>query len=72
MIRKNGFKLILYPRNREVILFDLTADPLEINDLSDNPQYAGKVRELFAGLLRLQAQMEDPLNLRDSFSFLIN
>ena len=72
MIRKNGFKLILYPRNREMILFDLTADPLEINDLSDNPQYAGKVRELFAGLLRLQAQMEDPLNLRDSFSFLVN
>ena len=72
MIRKNGFKLILYPRNREVILFDLTADPLEMNDLSDNPQYVGKIRELFEGLLRLQAQMEDPLDLRDSFSFLIN
>ena len=40
MIRKDGFKLILYPRNREVLLFDLTADPLEMNDLSDNPQYA--------------------------------
>ena len=72
MIRKNGFKLILYPRNREVILFDLTADPLEMNDLSDNPQYVGKIRELFEGLLRLQAQMEDPLDLRESFSFLIN
>ena len=72
MIRKDGFKLILYPRNRELLLFDLNADPLEINDLSDNPQYAAKVRNLFEGLLSLQAQMEDPLDLMDSFSFLMD
>ena len=72
MIRKDGFKLILYPRNREVLLFDLTADPLEMNNLSDNPQYAVKVRNLFEGLLNLQAQMEDPLDLMDSFAFLMD
>ena len=72
MIRKDGFKLILYPRNQELLLFDLNADPLEINDLSDNPQYAAKVRNLFEGLLSLQAQMEDPLDLVDSFSFLMD
>ena len=72
MIRKDGFKLILYPRNRELLLFDLNADPLEMNDLSDNPQYAAKVRNLFEGLLSLQAQMEDPLDLMDSFSFLMD
>ena len=72
MIRKDGFKLILYPRNQEVLLFDLTADPLEMNDLSDDTQYAEKLRELFEGLLRLQAQMEDPLELLDSFAFLMN
>ena len=72
MIRKDGFKLILYPRNREVLLFDLTADPLEMNDLSDKPQYAEKIRDLFEGLLRLQFQMEDPLDLLDSYAFLMN
>ena len=72
MIRKDGFKLILYPRNREVLLFDLTADPLEMNNLSGNPQYAEKIRDLFEGLLRLQVQMEDPLDLQDSFAFLMN
>ena len=72
MIRKGGFKLILYPRNRELLLFDLTADPLEMNDLSGYPQYAARVRNLFEGLLSLQAQMEDPLNLMDSFSFLMD
>lgn len=72
MIRKDGFKLILYPRNRELLLFDLNADPLEMNDLSDNPQYAAKIRNLFEGLLSLQAQMEDPLDLMDSFSFLMD
>ena len=72
MIRKDGFKLILYPRNRELLLFDLNADPLEMNDLSEKPQYAAKVRNLFEGLLSLQAQMEDPLNLMDSFSFLMD
>ena len=72
MIRKDGFKLILYPRNRELLLFDLNADPLEMNDLSDSPQYAAKVRNLFEGLLSLQAQMEDPLDLMDSFSFLMD
>ena len=72
MIRKDGFKLILYPRNRELLLFDLNADPLEMNDLSDNPQYAAKVRNLFEGLLSLQAQMEDPLDLMNSFSFLMD
>ena len=72
MIRKDGFKLILYPRNRELLLFDLNADPLEMNDLSDNSQSAAKVRNLFEGLLSLQAQMEDPLDLMDSFSFLMD
>ena len=67
-----SFKLILYPQNGELLLFDLTSDPLEMNALSDNPQYAAKVRNLFEDLLSLQAQMEDPLDLMDSFSFLMD
>jgi len=72
MIREDGFKLILYPRNREVLLFDLNADPLEMNNLSDDPQYSEKVRELFVGLVGLQGEMEDPLDLLESFNFLVN
>ena len=72
MIRKDGYKLILYPHNQKILLFDLTTDPWEMNDLYTNPQYAEKIRDMFEGLLRLQAQMEDPLDLLENFAFLMN
>jgi len=63
MIRKDGFKLIVYPKIDKVLLFDLKNDPDEIHDLAEDPQYAGKVQSLYQDLIALQQEMQDPLVL---------
>ena len=61
MVRKDGFKMIVYPAINRVRLFDLEKDPMEMNDLAEDPAYAEKVKELQAELLRLQQHYEDPM-----------
>lgn len=63
MIRKEGFKLIVYPKADKILLFDLQKDPEEMNDLFENPAYKDKAKELAEGLVELQRQHEDPLDL---------
>lgn len=63
MIRKDGFKLLVYPKMNKVLLFDLENDPEEINDLSGKPEHAEKVKNLFKDLLDLQKTMDDDLDL---------
>jgi choline-sulfatase len=53
-------KLILYPKGKISLLFDLDADPLEKNPL-DSPE---RKKQLFAKLLALQKNTGDPLDLR--------
>lgn len=67
MVRADGFKLIVYPRIKVIRLYDLNNDPLEMNDLAQNPDYAEKKAELFQKLLILQKQMDDPLDLSLGF-----
>ena len=64
MIRKDGFKLIVYPRIEKVLLFDLKEDPEEMNDLAADPAYQDQVQEMFEQLLQLQAQLNDQLDLQ--------
>ena len=64
MIRKDGFKLILYPKIEKVLLFDLKNDPEEIHDLSDKIEYKEKVNTLFLELIELQKELKDPLDLK--------
>ncbi len=49
-LKKNGFKLIKYilPDGSLVSLFDLTKDPLEMNDLSGNPEYSGRITSMLS------------------------
>lgn len=63
MIRKEGFKLMVYPKLNKVLLFDLQKDPEEMNDISENEQYEEKVDELFQELMKLQKEMKDTLDL---------
>lgn len=63
MIRKDGYKLIVYPRINKLLLYDLENDPEEINNLADDPQYKEKVDELYRELIKLQNDMGDDLRL---------
>ncbi|MEP0134593.1 MAG: sulfatase-like hydrolase/transferase [Eudoraea sp.] len=63
MIRKDGFKLIVYPKLEKVLLFDMEQDPEEMNDLSELEEYHTKVNDLFEDLLILQEEMNDTLDI---------
>ena len=64
MITKNGFKLILYPTIRRILLYDLQADPEELHNLATNPNHKNRIQKLFRELVKLQIQTGDPLNLQ--------
>ena len=63
MIRKDGFKLIVYPKLEKVLLYDMDHDPEEMNDLSDKPAYKSIVDDLFQDLLGLQQELNDTLDI---------
>jgi arylsulfatase A-like enzyme len=53
------WKLIRYPQVDRTQLFDLQADPDEINDLAALPEHAGKVAEMLKRLAEEQAAVGD-------------
>ncbi len=71
MIRVDDMKLIVYPRAKRLRLYDLKADPTELDDLSNNPQHWKTIRSLFTQLLALQKDMDDALDLKTYFPELI-
>jgi len=68
MIRKDGYKLILYPRAEKMELFDLNNDPKELKDLSNDPSFAERRNQLFDDLIALQQEMGDDLDLTKVFN----
>ena len=63
MIRKDNFKLIVYPKINKTLLFDLTNDPNEMNDLSEDPEQQDRVSSMLEELRSLMTEMEDPIQL---------
>lgn len=63
MIKQDGFKLLVYPKANKIKLFDLKADPDEMNNLAMQSEYKTKVITLFAELMTLQADLEDDMDL---------
>ncbi|TKG96881.1 DUF4976 domain-containing protein [Puteibacter caeruleilacunae] len=63
-VRGDRYKYIVYSKgdNREQ-LFDLYNDPGEMNDLSDNPDYAEKKAELIVALKQWQNETNDQVNI---------
>lgn len=70
MIRSEPYKLILYPEVPAARLFDLQADPLEMDDLAGRSEYGETTRRLFGELLELQEQMGDTLELESRYPML--
>lgn len=67
MIRKGDMKLIVYPHAKRLRLYDLKADPQELDDLSGNPEHWKTIRSLYKQLIVLQKDMDDTLDLKRYF-----
>lgn len=63
MIRKDGFKLVIYPKAKKLKLFDINEDPKEITNLATDPVYHERMANMFLELMDLQTQMQDTLDL---------
>jgi arylsulfatase A-like enzyme len=61
MIMKDGWKVIAYPQLKKVKLFNIEKDPLEMNDLSQNPEYANRLQALTQLLEATMDAMDDPM-----------
>ncbi len=65
-VRTDRYKLIFYyeeePGPQEWELFDLQEDPMEMNSVYDDPDYADVVAELKEELLRLRSELGDQTN----------
>jgi len=72
MIRKDGFKLIVYPKLNKVLLFNMENDPEEMNDLAKHPEHREKVKLLFDDLLVLQKDLRDHLDLTDVYKKVVS
>ncbi|MEQ1842777.1 MAG: sulfatase-like hydrolase/transferase, partial [Verrucomicrobiales bacterium] len=59
----DGWKLILYPKAKVARLYHVANDPLELQDLVDDPAQAERKKALFAKFLELQNGLEDPLDV---------
>jgi arylsulfatase A-like enzyme len=58
-VRDDRWKLIRYPLVNKTQLFDLQADPQEIDNLAETPGQAAKVAQMMALLARLQRDSGD-------------
>ena len=63
-VRDDRWKLIRYPLVDRTQLFDLQADPFELNDLAAKPEHAAKVAELTALLEKERQRFGDDAALK--------
>ena len=61
MVCADGFKMIYYPKIGKTLLFNLESDPLEMNDLAEQPQYAATVETLKKKLAGMRKDTGDAL-----------
>jgi arylsulfatase A-like enzyme len=63
MVRSQDYKLIYYPVIKRTQLFDMKADPLEMHDLSEKPEYQLQIQTMMAELEKWKTIVDDPLDL---------
>lgn len=63
-LRKDGYKLIVYPAVPTQRLYHLAEDPDELQDLANQPGQKERVNEMLQALADLQQEMGDTLQLR--------
>tara|TARA_Y100001935_G_C16866209_1_gene295599 strand:- start:248 stop:457 length:210 start_codon:yes stop_codon:yes gene_type:complete len=67
MIRKDDFKLMLFPVNKRIELYNIKEDPNEIDDLATLPKYDEVIKSLYNDLIEIQKGVNDTLDLKKIF-----
>ena len=62
---EGDYKLIMYPMIKVDRLYNIKQDPLEMNDLAGNPEYAARIAQLKKTFAGLQQEMHDPLDMEN-------
>jgi arylsulfatase A-like enzyme len=63
MVCVGDYKMIYYPKIHKTLLYNLKNDPLEMENLADNPANTGVIKKLKARLKELQKEVGDTLDL---------
>jgi choline-sulfatase len=71
MLVQGRHKLILYPKIRRSLLFDLLNDPEEMHDLSETAEAPEIKQSLFAEFLKQQRRIGDSLDVSSAFPQLL-
>ncbi|MEM7013018.1 MAG: sulfatase-like hydrolase/transferase [Verrucomicrobiota bacterium] len=71
MITLGPDKMILYPKAKAAVLYNVEKDPFETKDLSKNPENKPVMKKLFARLLQLQEEMDDSVDLKAAYPDLL-
>ncbi len=67
MVRTDKYKLIIYPRAKKLLLFDVVEDPDEMNNLSENAAYKNVLTDMIGRFKEQQKIMDDTLELKPYF-----
>ena len=67
MVRHDGWKLILYPQLKVKLLYNLNADPQELNNLAADADQLPRMRKLFGRLQALQKEHDDQVDLSAAY-----
>ncbi|MBI2513232.1 MAG: sulfatase [Opitutae bacterium] len=70
-VRTDRHKLIYFPETAEFELYDLQADPHEMNNLASSPAHAPLLQQLKTELLRLRRELDDRDQFRHAQSDLV-
>jgi len=62
-VRNKEWKLIRYPDRDYSQLFNLTRDPLELDNLASNPEYQTRIQEMFDLMRQWQVTVNDTASL---------
>ena len=71
MICEGPWKLILYPRAAEVLLFHRGEDPQEMHNLAAEAEHTPRIRQMFSRLQQLQVEVGDRLRLGRAYPWLV-
>ena len=71
--RTDKYKMIIYPAANRVRLYDMQKDSMEMNDLAENKeQYGELLNSLFTRLVKLQKELNDPIDIKKAFDNFMN